>query len=258
MRRLLPALVCASLLLAVGPHAAGAAPLKGAFVLSFGPANAKHARYKQFVQSSGRFQQVVDELNLTFDLPANIAIRFEEGDGPAYYEDDRTIVMNYDFVQNAVEVFAGSDADLRNEEVADNVLGVIEFVLYHEMGHALINVYDLPVTGKEEDSVDALATVVAVITDRQTIALAGIDLFNAWAEERGELSEEDFWDEHSLDEQRMYAIICWLYGSDPKLFKDLAKAVEMDADREDACQADWQRQYHAWSKLLENHLKPGD
>ena len=29
----------------------------------------------------------------------------------------------------------------------------------HEMGHALIDLYDLPVLGKEEDAADSVATV---------------------------------------------------------------------------------------------------
>ncbi len=226
-----------------------------AFVVTFGPATKKHQRYKNLVQSSGRFQDVARELNEVFVLPADVEIAFEEGDGPLYDPETHVITMPWDFVASAARIFVDEGQDQTSEEIADNILGVTEFVLYHEMGHALIDLYDLPVTGKEEDSVDSLAVVMAVITERQEIALAGVDLFNAWAANRQELTEEDFWDEHSLDEQRTYSVICWLYGSDPKVFKDLAQAVELPEDRQDFCQEDWQKQYRSWSKLLVSHLR---
>lgn len=33
---------------------------------------------------------------------------------------------------------------------------------YHEVGHALVDVLELPITGKEEDAVDQLSTYVLV------------------------------------------------------------------------------------------------
>ena len=35
----------------------------------------------------------------------------------------------------------------------------VAFVLVHEIGHALVDVLDLPVVGQEEDAVDQLATI---------------------------------------------------------------------------------------------------
>ena len=42
----------------------------------------------------------------------------------------------------------------RDEAVA----GAFIFVFFHELGHALIDVYELPITGREEDAVDQLST----------------------------------------------------------------------------------------------------
>ncbi len=248
--------VVALLVLPLHPTTTRAAgyPPGGAFVLSFGRPASDHASIRRFVESSGRFQEIVEELNATFRLPTRVRIVFGEGDGPEYDPSNRTITMSYGFVENVIDIFGG-ESGLRGDELRSNVLGVCEFALYHEMGHAFVDVYDLPITGREEDSVDALATVMAVVMERHEIALAEVQLLAAWVEDREEFSNEDFWDEHSLDEQRTYALVCWLYGSDPETFQELSDAAEFDEEREAKCEEQWRQISTSWLRLLEPHMR---
>jgi Putative metallopeptidase len=89
------------------------------------------------------------------------------------------------------------------------------FVFYHEMGHALVDVLRLPITGKEEDAVDQLSTLILAESDDQgegeDAALNGAIWFFLTGSEN-EITESAFADEHSLGQQRFYNIACWVYG----------------------------------------------
>lgn len=48
------------------------------------------------------------------------------------------------------------------------MLGQFEFVLLHEVGHAFVHVMNIPMVGKEEDAVDTLATIIAIVRNERT------------------------------------------------------------------------------------------
>ena len=52
-------------------------------------------------------------------------------------------------------------------------------------------------------------------------------------------TSSDFYDEHSLDLQRAYAITCLMVGNDPERFEEAADYMEMDADRQEGCANDY-------------------
>src|SRR5688500_14135049 len=67
------------------------------------------------------------------------------------------------------------------------VLGNTVFILYHELGHALIDLLNLPVLGREEDAADNLASVMMIpeqpdpMMDELVVAAAdGWYLSNLW------------------------------------------------------------------------------
>jgi Putative metallopeptidase len=88
---------------------------------------------------------------------------------------------------------------------------LVDFVLVHEIGHALVDVYRIPVRGKEEAAVDAIATVLLrrFVHGGTGIAVAGADFLGAPASKRGTSSaESDFWREHSLGRRRADTLVC--------------------------------------------------
>lgn len=40
-------------------------------------------------------------------------------------------------------------------------------MLFHELGHAFISLYDLPITGREEDAVDQFAAILLAMGDEK-------------------------------------------------------------------------------------------
>ena len=134
------------------------------------------------------------------------------------------------------------------------------FTLYHEIGHMLVGELGIPVLGKEEDAADALATIMLLTDDEDEDSYnALVDASDGWyfnAVKSTGSGVEDFsyYDEHSLDIQRAYAMVCLMVGKDPEAFSQTAEAYELDQDRVDGCAYTYEQAYSSWTYLLEPHV----
>lgn len=141
------------------------------------------------------------------------------------------------------------------EFVDANVLATF----YHELGHALIDVLQLPVLGREEDAADTLSTLLIHDLWQEDAAVAMVyhtaGSFLAYASE-AEGYDIAYWDEHSLDMQRYYNMICLFYGANPDEREDLAVELELPADRAERCPDEFSLAYDSWGVMLEG-LEPG-
>jgi hypothetical protein len=145
-----------------------------------------------------------------------------------------------------------------DEEVASKAVAALVFTFYHELGHALVDIYDLPVTGKEEDAVDQLATVMLLETwegeDSELAILSSAEWFDLDASE--DEDEPNMADEHSLDQQRYYNLVCWIYGSDTDYFSDVVDDWQLPPARAERCASEYARMSTSWDALLAPHLRP--
>jgi hypothetical protein len=230
---------------------------KGDFKLVFAPpADDADKTAQDLLKSSGLIGGLVTAMNQSVALPADIAVKVQPGDdGPAYDPSTRTIVVGYPFVTYVAGVFEKDDPKISGQDLASKTNDVVAFVVLHEMGHALVDQLHIPITGKEEDSVDNLATVLTgqFVDDNGEIALNFADFFALLQKNPAELKAEDFWDTHSLDIQRANQAACLVYGSDPKKHANLAPKI--DASRRESCADDWKQAADSWVSLLGPYLK---
>src|SRR5262249_42860822 len=108
------------------------------------------------------------------------------------------------------------------------------FFLFHEMGHAMISEFGLPILGREEDAADTLSALVLLEMDDPLFDKALKDSVEGWTLSSDEGADPDLWDEHSLDKQRAYSILCMMVGKDAKKFKDVADKLEMPDERRES------------------------
>jgi hypothetical protein len=152
------------------------------------------------------------------------------------------------------------------EQIKDGVefvTGNVLFVLAHETGHALISALEIPVAGREEDAADQLATVMALKMADSFADRVVVNAARGWflGDQRDKKAGVPtvFYDEHGMDLQRAYHIVCLLVGGAPDKFKDLADEVKLPKGRQNTCQFDWSNASWSWEQLLKPHLrKPGD
>ncbi|QTN19226.1 DUF4344 domain-containing metallopeptidase [Brevundimonas sp. AJA228-03] len=201
-------------------------------------------------------EDVADVLNESLSLPVDIGMRFAEcGENNAYYiPDDREIQICIEMFEGERETFAAYyDTD---EEIEDAVNGSFLFTVFHEVGHALIDVLEIPFTGREEDTADSLAAWWLIDgDDGEESAISGALSFYTDPEEAGDLEESDFADEHSLSQQRYYTLTCLVYGSDPDKYANLLEDEWLTPERAEQCPAEFERLTSTWYTLLDAHLK---
>jgi hypothetical protein len=197
---------------------------------------------------------VFGELSKHMILPRNITIRVQGGKaGPSYNPRTRTVVLNHPFSALALNVFHTEYPKITPYHLGELFAELEYFVLFHELGHALVDQWSIPVLGREEDAVDAFSTIFMTdIVKRGDFALAGADFFYYLAN-TGHLKEVDFADEHSLSKQRAYSIACWVYGSDPVKFARLKSVLPVS--RRVRCPDEYRSLKKAWFGLLKPHLE---
>jgi hypothetical protein len=143
------------------------------------------------------------------------------------------------------------------------VTGNVLFVLGHETGHALIREMDIPVLGKEEDAADALATVVSIKMSNAFADRVVVNAARGWflSDQRDKKDgvATVYYDEHGMDLQRAYNIVCLLVGGQPEKFKSLADEVKLPEERQRTCKDDYNNASWSWKQALTPHLrKPND
>lgn len=150
-------------------------------------------------------------------------------------------------------------AELPREELEDLfvfVAGNALFTLYHEGGHMLISELGLPVLAQEEDAVDNLATVSMLAADSDDMDAYLTQAMIGWfliAEETYE--DLIFYDEHDLDQQRGYTILCLMVGADEDAFLPLARELDLPEERIETCGFDYDQAAESWEIVTEPHLR---
>ena len=138
--------------------------------------------------------------------------------------------------------------------------GNIVFVLQHEMGHAQISERALPVLGgRDEDAADVFAILSMLrmqdVMSEGVLEQAAMGWFLTAKRDEKKGTMLTFYDQHSLDKQRAYQIVCLMVGFDAKKFKRLADEPKLPEDRRESCGADYRFAARSWEALLEPHRR---
>jgi hypothetical protein len=216
--------------------------------------SAQGRRDAKDMQDSGLLQDIADALNAIVSLPRDVGLRYAEcGEANAYYDaDEHHILMCLELLQSMAETMEGQFED--EDDTAEAIAGAYLAVALHEAGHAMVDVLELPVTGREEDAVDQLAAWILIQADDVDSVLGAAASYYT----EGEAGDSDFADEHSLDRQRYFNLVCWAYGSDPDNSQELIDTWELPEARAEGCAAEYAQLDRSWSRLLRDHLRTQD
>jgi Putative metallopeptidase len=148
------------------------------------------------------------------------------------------------------------------EKAVQFVVGNILFVMLHELGHAAIADLELPVLGKEEDAADEFAILrmlwVGTTFTHRVLADATKGWFFSARRDRKQGEPLAFYDEHSLDQQRAYHIVCLTVGNNPNEMVDLANEMKLPDDRRESCKRDYAKASSSWNAVLQPHRRQPD
>jgi hypothetical protein len=141
---------------------------------------------------------------------------------------------------------------LQADEAQDFVFANIISTLYHEFGHALIDVTNAPVLGQEEDAADILSIVLLDAFWEEDTAQS-ITALTALSFELAAQEDEDpvYWGVHGLNMQRYYNQVCLFYGADPEVRAALAADFELPEERAATCVDEFDLAADSWATILE-------
>ena len=218
------------------------------------------SRYSQ-VNEEMRKEKVLEkaarDLNKSLALPHDITLVTRDcGEINAFYKkDDHSITMCYELMDYYYKLFRQSGDS--EKEASQDMSDAMQFIFLHELGHALIDAYDLPVPGDEEDAADRLSSYINLEELGESgsrAAIAAADAFNFQSQSSAS-KELPFYDEHSLDQQRFYNILCSLYGSNPNKYGVLVERKLLPEQRAVRCPGEYQQIVKSWDKLLKPYRK---
>ena len=200
-------------------------------------------------------EQVLDEgvdLIRDYRLPASIQLRSSSCgyQGSAMYDSTtHEVELCAEFIEQR---YRRSVRD-RDAHPLEQARRVARFAVAHELGHALIQIYRLPVLGREEDAADQFAAMLFLTHNRPSPVVGAAREF-AHGARNAKLDRDVLGDDHALDGQRASNLACWLYGFDSETYADVAQSLP--ALRLANCAAEYDGMVAAWTRLLAPYRRP--
>jgi len=224
----------------------------GRFLAEYALATLEYNDFRRGLMANRFLDTIATRLNDSLIIPRDITLATAHcGEPNASYDSERTrVILCYELFRTLAEMYAD---EVGGEHL---VTGTLVFALMHELGHALIDVLDLPVTGREEDAVDQLATILMLGQGDagDSLAFGAIGWFAKNAQS-GVNDELLFADAHGLNVQRYYDILCLVYGRDRARYPEILTGGWLPADRAARCPAEYARIAHSWRRLLWPHKR---
>ena len=235
------------------PARARSAEMTGRFRVVYGAVeDSTYAQWQDDFRQARFLEDVAEWLNGWIALPHDVTIGFEKcGEPNAYYHPERrSVSLCYELVGDLDDALGGDADDAGAQAVSDALL----FTTLHEVGHALVDVLDIPIAGREEDAVDQLAAVMLVDGSEEG-SEAAVNGASGLASGEEELDDLAFADEHALGLQRFYNVLCLVYGQDPGGYADWVNDGTLPAERAEGCEAEYAHVSRSWDRLLKPYLK---
>ena len=193
-------------------------------------------------------------------LPEKLRISLAECDGEAdaFYE-DAAITICYEYIN---ELWENMPKETTPGGIApiDTVIGPLFEVSLHEVGHALFEMLELPVLGREEDAADQVAAYIMLQFGEDTARrlIAGTAYaYKIDAERSGPCRPvEDYASEHSTPAQRAFNLLCIAYGADTKEFADIVSKGHLPKARAEFCEEEYEQVQDAFEILIKPHIDP--
>lgn len=187
------------------------------------------------------------------DRPISVGVVSCDGEGSSYDPELTHVEVCYDEVSETRELFRRAGPRRADDDVA----AVMLESLFHETAHALVDVLELRVHGREEDFADQFAALMLLrkgaAGEKQLLAAA-----EAW--HLSEVMNEDVDDgpdEHSSDGQRAVNHRCYVYGAAPSRHRGLVGPDTLPAERAKGCAKEWNAVRASWMTALAPHLQEG-
>ena len=213
----------------------------------------RYAEIDRQVKSEKLLEKAADKLNQALILPTDIFLRTKDCKQiNAYYDpDDHSVTICYELMEHFYKTFKSAGED--DAKAYAKMNDAVRFAFLHEIGHALIDIYKLPVAGNEEDAADRCSAYINLKElgdDGVRAVFAAADAFEIESKQNAG-QKKNMADEHLLQEQRFYNSLCMIYGSNPAKHANILTEGYLPKERAVRCQSEFTRAVDSWISLLE-------
>ena len=201
-----------------------------------------------------RTLEKVREILSPLRLPRRLLLQTAGCDGisNAWY-DGESVTVCYEYID---EIWKNAPEKTTPTGIApvDTLIGPVADVFFHEAGHAVFDILQVPRFGREEDAADQFSTYLMLKFEkadaRRLILGSAYQYKGDLAAPTVTMARQKFADEHGTPVQRFYNLLCMAYGADPKLFADVVTKDFLPKDRAEGCEDEYHQVDFAMQKLI--------
>jgi len=232
------------------------------------PTNPEHQKIYDMVKQRGTLE-TVRKIFSPFRLPVDLNIKTVGCDGVAnawYQREGKqpTVSVCYEYLQ---EIWKSMPKEMMAAGVtqADAICGQLFFAMAHELGHAMFDIFDVPVFGRQEDAADQFAAFIILQfggeQSRRLIKGASYAYYdyvkNFKEKPKVSVPLVAFSSDHGTPEERYYNLLCTAYGYDDKLFAAVVENEYLPPSRAKKCKFEYEDLKFAFQQVFDPHLDMG-
>jgi len=221
------------------------------------PKNPAHQKIYTELKQRGALEKL-QKLLSPVRLPETLRISLDECDGEpdAFYE-DAEITICYEYIADLWENMPQETTPFGIMPI-DTVIGPMFEVSLHEFAHALFDMLELPVFGREEDAADQVAAYTLLQFGESEARRLIAGTAHAYRMDETKIdpcrSMEDYASEHGTPAQRFFNVLCIAYGADTKLFGDIVSKGYLPKTRAEFCEEEYEQVQDAVDLLIIPHI----
>lgn len=207
-----------------------------------------------------RKRLVLEELSMFLSplrLPRVLRVRTMTcGNANAYYVfKEWAINLCYEYYEHMEAIAPGGNGPSPQGYTRDEVVvgGFID-AIFHELGHALFDILEIPVFGREEDAADQLSAFLMLQFGKDVARTSIKGAAYTYLVSKNPRTRTEFADEHGTAGQRFFNYVCLAYGGEPEAFRDYVDSGVLPKARADGCSREYQLVRRAFAKTIYPHI----
>ena len=201
-----------------------------------------------------RTLEKIKQLLSPLRLPRRLLINTEGCDGVsnAHY-DDGAVTVCYEYLD---DVWKNVPEEPTPAGVApiDALIGPVMDVFLHEAGHAVFDMLQVPLFGREEDAADQFSVYIMLKMEkdeaRRLIMGTAYQYENDVQSSTVSMPLHKFADAHGTPLQRYFNVLCLAYGADKELFADFVAKDVLPKERAESCEDEYAHVKFAFDRLI--------
>jgi hypothetical protein len=232
------------------------------------PKNPAHQALYDLIKER-RVLETLQRIYSPFRLPTDLTIKTLGCDGlrDSWYDTDNsvpTVHVCYELLQDLLDT-APTETTPAGITPRDAIIGQFLFWISHEAGHAMFDIFQVPLFGREEDAADQFSGYILLHFGKDQArrliggAVYGFASLVKRHKQDPELQKrlQKYSSVHGLPEQRFYNLLCLAYGADPTQFADVVENGYLPKDRSENCAYEFQTLERAWRREIRPHIDLG-